>query len=65
MAQIRVSLKPSERAALRQLASRERRDPRDQAAIIVVRELQRAGLLPEQAVKAAGPAPVEEPADVA
>jgi hypothetical protein len=45
MAEIKVNLKPSERAALRQLAERERRDPRDQAALIVVKELERAGLL--------------------
>lgn len=48
MAQIVVKLKPSERNALRQLAERERRDPRQQAALIIRRELESVGLLPTQ-----------------
>ena len=59
MARIIVPLKITERDALVQLAERERRDPRDQAALIVVRELERAGLLP--AIKAQ---PQPEPANV-
>ena len=35
----------SERAALFKLARHERRDPRDQAALIVRRELERLGLI--------------------
>ena len=46
MARISVSLDPQEREALINLAQRERRDPRDQAALIVRDGLQRAGLLP-------------------
>jgi hypothetical protein len=45
MARITVSLKATEREALRVLAEREFRDPRAQAAIIIRRELERAGLL--------------------
>lgn len=51
MVKINVSLKPVERDALVQLAERERRDPRDQAALIVVRELERRGLLPVKATQ--------------
>jgi hypothetical protein len=49
MAQVTVKLKNEEKDALQQLAERERRDPRDQAALIVVRELERAGLLATKA----------------
>lgn len=45
MADIKLPLKPSERAALRRLALLERRELGDQAAVIVVRELERRGLL--------------------
>lgn len=45
MSRVVVSLKTAERDALVELAQRERRDPREQAALIVVRELERAGLL--------------------
>lgn len=48
MAEIKVPLKPRERAALRRLAASERRDPRHQAAVILVRELERLALLPSQ-----------------
>jgi len=42
-----VNLWPEERAALRELALQERRDPRDQAAIIIREVLTRRGLLAE------------------
>lgn len=44
-----VNLWPEERQALRALALLERRDPRDQAAILIRRELLRCGLLENQA----------------
>lgn len=59
MTRVTVTLKLHEREALVALARQERRDPRDQAALIVVRELERTGLLP--AVKAM---PEAEPASV-
>ena len=50
-----------ERRALVRLASRERRDPRDQAALLIRRELERLGLIerptltqPEVARESAG-----------
>jgi hypothetical protein len=55
MRRITVPLKTDERDALWQLAERERRDPRDQAAVIVVKELERAGLLSTAGVKADAP----------
>jgi len=45
MAALRVNLLPEERAALDRLAWRERRDPRAQAALIIRRALESAGLL--------------------
>ncbi len=45
MARIYIPLKISERDALWELAEREHRDPRDQAALILVRELERLGYL--------------------
>ncbi len=42
---ILISLDGTERSALNQLAERERRDPRDQAAVLVRRELEREGLI--------------------
>ena len=42
-----ITLFQHERDALWQLAGRERRDPRDQAAKMVVAELNRLGLLPD------------------
>ncbi len=60
MARIIVPLFPDEREALIKLAERERRDPRDQAALFIRRELEQAGLLPAdepmtaQPVQAAG-----------
>ena len=44
-----LSLDGAERAALATLSQRERRDMRDQAALIIRRELERAGLLPTDA----------------
>lgn len=46
MARIMITLQQNEREALIELAQRERRDPRDQAALIIRRELERADLLP-------------------
>lgn len=45
MTRITVLLEPSERRALDDLARREMRDVRQQAAFIIRRELQRRGLL--------------------
>lgn len=52
MRRITVQLKDAERDALWRLAERERRDPRDQAALIVIKALAQSGLLPEPTVKA-------------
>lgn len=45
MTRIMVTLRQDEREALRVLAERERRDPRDQAALLIRGELERRGLL--------------------
>lgn len=45
MARITVNLLSDEKSALWQLAEREHRDPRDQAALIIHAELERRGLL--------------------
>ena len=45
MPQVTILLKPSEKDALIMLADKERRKLRDQAALIVVSELQRRGLI--------------------
>jgi hypothetical protein len=45
MARIMITLQTDERAALFDLAERERRDPRDQAALFVRDGLRREGLL--------------------
>jgi len=42
---ITIHLRQDEHEALWCVAERERRDPRDQAALIIRRELERAGLL--------------------
>ena len=52
MAKLTIDLRPDERQALEKAAHNDRRAPRDQAAVIVVRELERAGLLPTDAQKA-------------
>ena len=46
MAQHTVKLRSAEDQGLRKLAAQERRSPREQIAVIVVRELERAGLVP-------------------
>lgn len=58
MPTLKVLLDPSERAALAALSSRERRDPRQQAAIIIRVELERRGLLPVTAGGFVLPGPV-------
>ena len=45
MPQLTISLKPSEKEALILLADQERRKMADQAALIIVSELQRRGLV--------------------
>lgn len=45
MPMLKVLLQPNEREALLTLANRELRDPRQQAALIIRRELERRGLL--------------------
>lgn len=58
MARLMIDLELPEREALINLAQRERRDPRDQAALFVRDGLQRAGLLPTDAPQAETPKPV-------
>ena len=53
---ITVTLAAADRAPLRLLAQQERRDTRLQAAVIIRRELQRRGLLPEDDKPDASPA---------
>lgn len=53
MSRVTVTLNPDERSALIALAQRERRDPRDQAAIVIRRALESAGLLPAEDLKTA------------
>ena len=56
-----LSLDGAEREALAVLSQRERRDMRDQAALIIRRELERAGLLPiEQPTPNSPTAPTQE-----
>jgi hypothetical protein len=45
MKRLTITLMQDERTALWELAQRERREPRDQAALIIRRELEREGLL--------------------
>jgi len=45
MLRLFVPLRPEEHEALIRWASRERRDPRSQAALLLRRELERLGLL--------------------
>jgi hypothetical protein len=51
MSRISVPLNEKEKAALWRLAERERRDPRDQAAIMICQELKRQGELSCEAPK--------------
>ena len=53
---ITIVFAQSERAALDELARREYRDVRQQAAVIIRRELQRRGLLPADNTPDARPA---------
>jgi hypothetical protein len=53
MSRISVPLLLAEKLALIDLAQRERRDPRDQAALFIRDELERRGLLPAEAEKGA------------
>ena len=46
MNRLTVTLRQDEREALHVLSLRERRDMRDQAAILIRRQLEQAGLLP-------------------
>lgn len=48
MRRITITLQPDERAALIVLAKREKRDPREQAAVILRHEIERCGLLASQ-----------------
>lgn len=54
-----VRLAPSERAALTDHAERERRDPRDQAALLIRAQLERLGLLNPSASQGVVPCPGE------
>jgi len=49
MPTLNVVLQQTERDALSELAKRERRNVKAQAAVIIRRELERAGLLPTEA----------------
>ncbi len=59
MARLMVTLETIERDALWDLAQREQRDPRAQAALIIRRELERLGLLPREAMKSETKAEVQ------
>ncbi len=45
---VTITLQDDEKNALLVLAEQEKRDPRRQAALIIRRDLERRGLLPEQ-----------------
>jgi hypothetical protein len=49
MARITIRLETFERDALFQLADHEKRDPRQQAALLIRHELERLGMLPTPA----------------
>ncbi len=51
MTRITPTLERIEHYALMELALRDRRDLRDQAVVIVARELERGGLLPSPALR--------------
>jgi hypothetical protein len=55
MQRIGVALTDSERAALWKLGRRERRDPRDQAAILIRKGLEHEGLIADELAPVAGP----------
>lgn len=48
MGRFMVTLYDEERRALWELARRERRDPREQAALSIRRDLEQRGLLPDR-----------------
>lgn len=56
LSHLRIRLSEAERAAIWALAEAERRDPRDQAAHIIARELTRLGMLDPGDHRAAQPA---------
>jgi hypothetical protein len=56
MSRITIALSDEEKTALRSLAEKEFRDPRQQAALIIRRELERQGL-----VESASPLTESEP----
>lgn len=60
MARFTIQLVESERAALVEYATSERRDPRDQAALIVRHELERLGFLPRELELTPAPAQTQE-----
>jgi len=60
MVRIGVVLPEPAREALVDLAEREYRDPRDQAAVLVLEGLRRRGLVPD--LQAPAPEPPPEPA---
>jgi len=64
MAKIIIYLGEQEREALQQLAQREMRVPRAQAALIIRRELNRLGMLPEPANAQEIEEPEGQPAEV-
>ena len=64
MAKIIVYLGEQERDALQQLAQREMRVPRAQAALIIRQELTRLGMLPDQAKNQEAERPEGQPAEV-
>jgi hypothetical protein len=45
MARVTITLQPDEKAALSRLAESKRRDPRDQAALLVRQGLEQSGVL--------------------
>lgn len=59
MARLTLSITEEERLAIFALARRERREPRDQVALIVRRELERIGLLPADQEDAPADMPAE------
>ena len=52
--QIRVALPPATHEALAELSIRERRDARDQAALLIIRALARRGLVSSDGLRRAG-----------
>jgi hypothetical protein len=59
MARLTLTLFDDEQNALRALSQKERRHPREQAALLIRRELERRGLLPAD-VSAADDRPAPE-----